>query len=219
MSSILAIENRTENWRTSVYFSPMFAGKSYKFAEILGDATEFLPDEVEIELFWSGIRDYRYREGLSKNDLEGRVVETYDKKFSELRTHVLAFSGFSELKEYHYISSGEKAARGLTNNLIGTELDVVLETPKQLFIGEAKHKSTFGARGKLVLVHQLIRQYVAANILLELTGVDKEIVPFVVGGSTDYLKKTSQVRFMISQGWLSQKNILDWEDVKRTQIG
>ena len=46
------------------------------------------------------------------------------------------------------------------NSLLGTEVDVVLETPKHLFIGEVKHESTFEADGKLVLVHQLMRQYV-----------------------------------------------------------
>ena len=118
----------------------------------------------------------------------------------------------------HYVSDGERAESRLTNNLLGTEIDVVLETPKHLFIGEVKHESTFGADGKLVLVHQLVRQYVTATILLQIAGENKEVIPFVVGDSTDYLKKTSQVRFMISQGWLSQANVLDWGDVKRAQV-
>ena len=70
----------------------------------------------------------------------------------------------------------------------------------------------------MVLVHQLIRQYVTATILLQIAGEHKEVIPFVVGDSTDYLKKTSQVRFMISQGWLSQANVLDWGDVERAQV-
>ena len=78
-------------------------------------------------------------------------------------------------------------------------------------------ESTFVADGKLVLVHQLIRQYVTATILLQLVGDRKEVIPFVVGDNTDYLKKTSQVRFMIDQCWLRQTNILDWEDIKRAQ--
>ena len=78
-------------------------------------------------------------------------------------------------------------------------------------------ESTFVADGKLVLVHQLIRQYVTATILLQLVGDRKEVTPFVVGDNTDYLKKTSQVRFMIDQCWLRQTNILDWEDIKRAQ--
>ena len=209
MSGILGIENRTENWRTTVYFSPMFSEKSYKFAEVLGATPAFSPAAVRIELFWKGIRDYRHREGISRKDLERKVVEAYDRNFSNLRGDVLGFQEFAELEGGHYVSDGERAESRLTNNLLGTEIDVVLETPKHLFIGEVKHESTFGADGKLVLVHQLVRQYVTATILLQIAGENKEVIPFVVGDSTDYLKKTSQVRFMISQGWLSQANVLD----------
>ena len=102
----------------------------------------------------------------------------------------------------------------MTNSLLGTEVDVVLETPKHLFIGEVKHESTFGADGKLVLVHQLMRQCVTATILLQLSGENKAVIPFVVGDRVEYLKKTSQVRFMINQGWLKETNVLDWEQVK-----
>ena len=80
---------------------------------------------------------------------------------------------------------------------------------KHLFIGEVKHESTFGADGKLVLVHQLVRQHVTATILLQIAGEHKEVIPFVVGDSTNYLKKTSQVRFMIDQHWLKESNVLD----------
>ena len=218
MSGILGIENRTENWRTAEYFSPMFGGKSYKFAEVLGATPAFPPNEVRIELFWTGIRDYRYREGIPRKDLEKSVVEVYDRNFSNLRGDVSRFQEFAELAGGHYVSHGERAESRLTNNLLGTEVDVVLETPRHLFIGEVKHESTFGANGKLVLVHQLVRQYVTATILLQIAGERKEVIPFVVGDSTDYLNKTSQVRFMISQGWLSQANVLDWGDVKRAQV-
>ena len=217
MSGILGIENRTENWKTTVYFSPLFGGKSQRLAEMLGATSELPPDEVRLELFWKGIRDYRYQEALSRRELEGRVVESYNQNFSNLRRDVLASDNFWELQDDHYVSSGDSAASRLTNNLLGTEVDVVLETPKHLFIGEVKHESTFGADGKLVLVHQLIRQYVAATILLQLIGDRKEVIPFVVGDNTDYLKKTSQVRFMIDQCWLRQTNILNWEDIKRAQ--
>ena len=217
MPGILGIENRTENWKTTVYFSPLFGGKSQRLAEMLGATPGLPPDEVRLELFWKGIRDYRYQEALSRRELEGRVVESYNQKFSNLRRDVLASDNFWELQDDHYVSSGDSAASRLTNNLLGTEVDVVLETPNHLFIGEVKHESTFGADGKLVLVHQLIRQYVTAIILLQLVGARKEVIPFVVGDDTDYLKKTSQVRFMVDQCWLRQTNILDWEDIKRAQ--
>ena len=55
----------------------------------------------------------------------------------------------------------------LRDNLINTEVDVVLESPDSLFIGEVKDVSDFGADSRYVLVHQLIRQYVTATILIE----------------------------------------------------
>jgi hypothetical protein len=218
MAGILGIENRTENWRTAVYFSPMFGGKSYQLPGLLGATTAFLPNEVTIELFWKGVRDYRYKEGILIKDLERMVGEAYELNFSNLRRDVLRFQEFAELDAAHYESGGEKARSRLTNNVLGTEIDVVLETPDHLFIGEVKHESTFGADGKLVLVHQLVRQFVAATILLHIAGERKEVVPFVVGDSTHYLKKTSQVRFMIDQDWLREANVLDWEDVERAHV-
>ena len=217
MSGILGIENRTENWKTAVHFSPLFHGECGQFAEKLGAIPVPESGDVKIELFWKGMRDYFYRESLSKDNLVQRVVDLYDRNFSNLRQEVIAFQEFRDLKEDHYTSTSETANR-LMNSLLGTEVDVVLETPKHLFIGEVKHESTFGADGKLVLVHQLMRQYVTATILLQLAGEHKEVIPFVVGDSTDYLKKTSQVRFMINQGWLKDTNVLCWEDVENAQM-
>jgi len=217
MPGILGIENRTENWKTTVYFSPLFQGRCGRFAERLGAIPVPKGSEVRIELFWKGMRDYRYWEGLTRKDLERRAIDAYDRNFSTLRREVMVFQEFRELKEDHYTSTSETASR-LTNSLLGTEVDVVLESPNHLFIGEVKHESTFGADGKLVLVHQLIRQYVTATILLQLAGEHKEVIPFVVGDSTDYLKKTSQVRFMINQGWLKDTNVLCWEDVENAQM-
>ena len=122
------------------------------------------------------------------------------------------------MDEFDYEPGGENGESRLTNNVLGAEIDVVLETPDDLFIGEVKHEYAFGADGKLVLVHQLIRQFATATILLRLAGKDKEVVPFVVGDSADYLKKTSQVRFMIFQGWLKEANVLNWEDIGRAQV-
>ena len=217
MSGILGIENRAENWKTTVHFSPLFHGRCRQFAEKLGAIQLPKSGEVNMELFWKGMRDYSYRESLSRKDLQQATVDLYNRNFSNLRQDVMAFSEFQELKDDHYLCTSATASR-LTNNLLGTEVDVVLETPEQLFIGEVKHESTFGADGKLVLVHQLIRQYVTATILLQLAGEHKEVIPFVVGDSTDYLKKTSQVRFMINQGWLKDTNVLCWEDVENAQM-
>ena len=218
LAGILGIENRTENWRTAVYFSPMIGGKSYKLAERLCDTSNFSATDVTIELFWKGVRDYRHKEGISIKELERMVVEAYDLHFPNLRQDVLRFQEFAKLDEFHYKPGSEKSGSRLTNNVLGTEIDVVLETPDDLLIGEVKHEATFGADGKLVLVHQLVRQFVTATILLHLSGEDKKVVPFVVGDSADYLKNTSQVRFMLCQGWLKEFNILEWGDVRQAQV-
>ena len=213
MSGILGIENRTENWKTAVHFSPLFHGKCGRFAEKLGAIPVPESGDIKIELFWKGMRDFFNRESLSREDLVLRAVDLYDRNFSNLRQEVIAFQEFRDLKEDHYTSTPETASR-LMNSLLGTEVDVVLAPPKHLFIGEVKHESTFGADGKLVLVHQLMRQYVTATILMQLSGENKAVIPFVVGDRVEYLKKTSQVRFMINQCWLKETNVLDWEQVK-----
>ena len=127
MSGILGIENRTENWRTTVYFSPMFSGKSYKFAEVLGATPAFPPAAVRIELFWKGVRDYRHSKDIPRRDLDLKVKEAYDLNFVGLRRDILDFQGFAGLTAAHYESTGDDAASKLTNNLLGTEIDVVLE--------------------------------------------------------------------------------------------
>jgi hypothetical protein len=101
----------------------------------------------------------------------------------------------------------------LFDNLFNTEIDVVLETPDKLFIGEAKHEMGFGTNSNLILVHQLMRQYVTATILIEFSNNQKEVVPFVVCDSDKKFLKTSQVRFMISQGWLKKDNVLKWTEI------
>ena len=118
----------------------------------------------------------------------------------------------------NYNVSTEGGEESLYNNLVNTEIDIVLETPKHLFIGEAKHEMTFGANGSLVLVHQLIRQYVMAKILVDLAvesdDPKKEVVPFVVGDNIEELKKKHQVKFMLAQRWLKKENILSWDCIK-----
>ena len=98
------------------------------------------------------------------------------------------------------------------HKLCGFHLGISLETPGTLFVGEAKHEMSFSARGNLVLVHQLIRQHVMATILVAVAGEQpgKKVVHFVVGDKIGKLKRSAQVRFMISQGWLMDENVLEW---------
>ena len=101
------------------------------------------------------------------------------------------------------------------NNLHGTEMDIILETPEYLFVGEAKDESDLGANGDLVLVHQLIRQNVAAKVLLDFSGnAEKKAALFAVVSNRGSFLNTHQVKFVKNQGWLCSENVLTWEEVK-----
>ena len=100
---------------------------------------------------------------------------------------------------------------GLYNNLIHTEIDIVMETPSALFVGEAKYKMNLSSNGNLVLVHQLIRQYVMAKILVDLSKAGREVIVFVVGVNDNQ----RQVRFMIDQGWMKACNVLSWKEINQ----
>ena len=56
MSGILGIKNRTENWKTTVHFSPLLHGRCRQFAEKLGAIQLPKSGEVNMELFWKGMR-------------------------------------------------------------------------------------------------------------------------------------------------------------------
>lgn len=214
---ILGSENHTENWMTARTFAPLLRddGLRRRFAGQLLD--EPLPGsaDVSIELFWRGMRDYVHQcpEAGDPDDLAQR----YARLFPDLREQVGKFGRFRRLREHAYAAS-DKA--GLARNVKGAEIDIVLETPGCLLIGEAKNEDEFDTNGKDVLVHQLVRQYVTAAILLDLMRHkkkiegEKRIVPFVVGGDKDRLHRKEQVRFMIAQEWMRAENVLDWGDVR-----
>ena len=209
---ILDICNRTENWKTARYFAPYFGQGANRLAERLnGDPIE---SNVRLELYWKGMRDF-----LAKmEDKEIWKVEIADRfknseLFGNLRERVSGFrvsgrSGFRELEPGHYDTSDSE---GIYRNLYNTEIDIVLESRHALFIGEAKGEMALGADGRLVLVHQLIRQYVMANILVDLIGKPKRVVPFVVGCN----ERQRQIQFVLKQGWMEKRHILKWEDIER----
>ncbi len=214
--TILEIENRTENWKTAVFFSPLFDGRSVGIVERLGQESSLNPVDVKLELFWRGMRDHLHKTRVKRQSMQQKFADVYVRLFPDLRRNIQEFGGFRELKTDNYAASTDGQKTNLTNNLANTEIDVVLESPNYLFIGEAKHEMSFGADGDLVLVHQLMRQYVMASILVECLprGSQKEVIPFVIGDKIDLIKKTSQVKFMIGQGWLKERNILNWEEIK-----
>ena len=213
---VLGIENRSENWKTARHFSPLLGAGSVRLAKRLGDRSEPQEDEVHLELFWKGMRDYLHGRGekTGDEDFAGR----YTSLFPDLRNCIQDSQLFRALNDLNYDVSTKDHEAKLGNNLVNTEIDVVLETARYIFVGEAKHEMSFHANGTLVLVHQLIRQYVMARILMNILescgNAEKEVIPFIVGDDISELKKKSQVKFMLRQKWLKQKNILSWNDIQ-----
>lgn len=209
--SILGIRNRTENWKTAIYFSPMFGWGGVHLAKRLGEHTDTQPNEVQLELYWKGVRDYLNQSGGDMQSNAQDFTDRYKKLFPDLRKKVEDYGGLRTPNPLNYDVSDDARMQGLYNNLQNTEIDVVLESPNYLFIGEAKGEMELGADGSLVLVHQLVRQYVMARILIDRLQSEKEVIPFVVGISN----RVEQVKFMLGQGWLKEENILDWHELER----
>ena len=216
--AILGITNRTENWRTAEHFVPLSGDARVRLVDrLLREPTTLDAGEIHAELFWRGMRDHFHgaRKGL---DGQSEILsDHYVDSFPNLRGSVEDFAvpgGFRKLKECNYDVSTESRKSKLASNLFNTEIDIVLESPGHLFIGEAKHEMSFHAHSALILTHQLIRQYVMACILLELREQKKEVVPFVVGDSAAAMKKTAQVRFMIKRGYMSGENVLEWGEIE-----
>lgn len=214
---ILGIENRTENWKTASHFIPLM---NINRAGALADRlTPNLPprsEEPKLELFWKGMRDFIHQSAIDTDTLRQNATHLYNNYFTNLRGAVESIKELADLQSHNYDASTHEHQIKLFQNLRNTEVDIVLEDSESLFIGEAKHEMSFGADGKLILVHQLMRQYVMARILLDmsLSTASKSIVPFVVGDDASKLKKISQVRFMINHGWLQEDNVLSWQEIK-----
>ena len=235
---VLGIDNRTENWKTAFYFSPFFRDDAsrLKLAEKLGEPGGTESGDVHIELFWKGMRDYlqgkKEEDGGAPKLYFSGLAELYERLFPDLRQKIEEFRSVElalVIKEdWNYKALTEiddkcKWDTKLGDNLVGTEIDVVLESPDHLFIGEAKHATSLRGESSYVLVHQLIRQYVMAKILVqlrhEIDGLpSKKVVPFIVRDArdaNDHRREQVQVEFMLNEGWLKQKNVLSWCAVKK----
>ena len=146
----------------------------------------------------------------------GPLAKTYQKLFASLRNDIDKSKSLILRKEWHYQAFDEKRVKKLFHNLHGTEMDIVLDTPGYLFVGEAKDESRLGANGDLVLVHQLIRQYVTARVLLHFTGnSNKKVALFSVVKNRESFLRTYQVKFVLDKGWLCTANVLTWEDINQ----
>ena len=219
---ILGITNRTENWKTVQYFHGLSDDGKVCLVEKLGEPAGTPAAEIKVELFWKGVRDYA---AAADKPTPEKMAEIYNRHFADLRQQIGDFREmqppnrrFRPLQVHNYVASPE-TQNELYQNLQNTEIDIVLETPKRLFIGEAKHESRLNAKSDYVLVHQLVREYVTARILVDHISESnpskkREVVLFIVGNNRDDLKKIEQVKFMLDQeGWLEGKNILSWDDI------
>ena len=212
---ILGIDNRTENWKTAQTFAPFIDNHvaCKLLAERLLDERLDDTEDVSLELFWTGGRDWLAQDERRATKLAEKTSAAYASRFHDLRDKINEFPGFNPLQLHNYDAEGQNAKK-LADHFKNTEFDIVLETSQHLFIGEAKDESSFGTDGKLVLVHQLIRQYVIARILVDLVSKGrKSIVPFVVapeGKKLASLRNTAQIKFMIDQKYLKESNILSW---------
>ena len=204
------IENRTENWKTARTFAPYDGSSASRLAAHLAKSSVSEVGNAHLELFWYGMRDFMASQnGKSDTDWEEEIVRIYCSHFSKLREWIMGFDKFrrEKLCEKSY---NKRETNEIYKNLKNTEIDIVVETDGHLFIGEAKYKESPNSSTKYVLVHQLIRQYVMATVLKELCNSGKDIVPFVVGVSSNH----SQVEFMIERDWLKKENVLRWDDIQ-----
>ncbi len=232
---ILGIENRTENWKTARTFARMYPENVASLANSLlkpyGTSSDLNsriiePGEARLELFWKGIRDYLHAQKAKRRELMDRFASLYNHAFEGLYDQFKSFCETSDdapakqalrfLSSQNYSVSDGASKEGLFNNLRNTEFDIIIESPNHLFIGEAKGEMGLGAQGNLVLVHQLIRQFVTARVLLDHLNETKTIVPFIVWDRPDSKRRDVQVRFMIDQCWLKKENILSWSRVERS---
>ncbi|MCY3646375.1 MAG: hypothetical protein OXH07_05340 [Chloroflexi bacterium] len=218
--AILGITNRTENWKTARTFAPLFEYRSAWLARRLlphRERARIQPGDTHLELFWCGLRDHLHPEGNKLHDEAATLANIYSSLFGDLGKRVMGFEAGSatfKAPEGSYDISREGGPSKLASNLRHTEIDIVVESPSHLFIGEAKHESRLGADGKDFLTHQLIRQYVMACVLLNLRGESRTVVPFVVGKKRNDLRRTLQVQFMIEQKWMREENVLEWSDIE-----
>ena len=216
---ILGIENRSENWKTAECFCRLNGAQTVNLVQQLGGERRLDPSDVQLELFWRGARDHARDMKRRGKKPERTFPEVCRRLFPDLHDLVAnSAARFRGLKKHNY-SRSPVHRNNLYRNLVNTEIDILLETPKYLFIGEAKHESGLDANSKYVLVHQLIRQYVMASVLVDIRASEgyppKSVTPFLVGDDRVRLSKLQQVKFMCGMGWLREANVLEWTDLHR----
>ncbi len=134
---VLGIENQTENWKTARSLASLFGDGALRLAKRLGEPAETKPWEVRIELFRKGVREYRDEEGRKCDDES--VVKSYRRLFHnanyDLRERIKTFGEFRNLGKDNYRAGNQHQQTMLARNPRNTEIDIVLESPRKLYIG------------------------------------------------------------------------------------
>lgn len=222
---ILGISNRTENWKTATAFAPFFNDKVLLRKLVfdhLNPCDDSSKDHLEIELFWEGLRDLRFKYKNTEKEInfEERLIRYYRDEFRDLRTKLKAYKGLRISNKWNYDVSKENHRKKFLSNVLSTEIDIVIQSKNYLYLGEAKSESKFGSDGRDVLVHQLIRQYVVGTLLLKERYPGMKITQFaVVNKETLERRRQKQANFVISQGWMKDSNILTWDQVASIATG
>ena len=109
---ILGINNRTENWKTASSFAPFFddaparRNLASRLLEPLGEPLG--NGEVQIELFWYGMRDQQSKEGWTKlgkskqAEVMAGFADRYNRRFPKLRQAVESFPDLALPQEWNY---------------------------------------------------------------------------------------------------------------------
>ncbi|MCA6951718.1 hypothetical protein [Pectobacterium polaris] len=226
---VLGIINRTENWTTVGHLFDLRNNRLIRHL-MKNNSDDSAPfddgSEAILELFWYGYRDYIFEKNITRNTVKiDAIYERFLRLFPNLQENILSFNdgGRKYLrveKSVNYSLNRENAPLRLFNNIRNTEIDIVIETRKKLYIGEVKDSQKFGADGSLFLPHQLLRQYIMARILVDELGKDLDIVPFVVVNNSTLKDNdgqvqlnNGQVQIMCKFGYLNMKNVFRWDGI------
>lgn len=230
---ILEIPNRTENWETAQSFAPFFQDNELlsKLVKRLNPCDTSEKEDLKIELFWKGVRDRRFELGkgnkkhasCKKNAFEKELVELYERVFGDLKRKIKSSCYDLRLpKDWNYDIDTENSDQKtkLINNLLNTEIDIVIQSSNSLYLGEAKAECGFSSNGGNVLVHQLIRQHVVGRLILKHSNSKLKLKQFVVlNERADYDALPEQLKFVICQGWMKDSNRLTWKCIESIANG
>ena len=213
---ILDIPNRTENWETAKAFVPFFQDNELlsNLVKRLNPCDTSEKEDLKIELFWKGFRDYRheYEKNHDKKAFGKRLAEQYERNFECLRNKIVCFGEFQELEDENYAIKKDEYNKTFVNNILNTEIDIVIQSKCCLYLGEAKKECAFSADSRNVLVHQLVRQRVLGTLLLNTLNSNLKLKQFVVmNNEPKEGRRPKQLQFAINQKWIKKTNILTWD--------